>query len=131
MAREDRVRHLLTASALILVVPLVVSLPFLIWNAEGFVRSILFSATRYPDDHFDAPSLDALFGAYGIPAKIPMLLLVSLTYALASLHRLPVYASLLLVMSAFFGFNSVLFRQYVVWFIPFIPLAALEARDGR
>ena len=34
-----------------------------------------------------------------------------------------------LVMSAFFGFNSVLFRQYVVWFIPFIPLAVLEARD--
>ena len=130
MAREDRVKHLLTASALILVVPLVVSLPFLIWNAEGFVRSILFSATRYPDDHFDAPSLDALFGAYGIPAKSPMLLLLSLTYGMASLHRVPVFASMLLVMAAFFGFNSVLFRQYVVWFIPFIPLAILEARDA-
>jgi hypothetical protein len=33
-----------------------------------------------------------------------------------------------LVMSAFFAFNSVLFRQYVVWFIPFIPLTVLEAR---
>ena len=129
-AREHRARHLLTASALILAIPLVVSLPFLIWNAEGFVRSLMFSATRNPDDHFSAPSVDAMFGVRGIPAKIPMLLLLVLTYALASFHRVPLYASLLLVMSVFFGFNSVLFRQYVVWFIPFIPLTVLEARDG-
>lgn len=131
MAREGRVRHLLTASALVLVIPFVASLPFLIWNAEGFARSVMFSATRYPADHFSAPSLDALFGVYGIPGRIPMVLLLSLTYGLASLHRVPVYASLLLVMSAFFGFNSVLFRQYVVWFIPFIPLTALEAGTLR
>ena len=131
MASEHRVRHLVKASALIVAIPLVVSLPFLVWNAEGFVRSLMFSATRNPDDHFSAPSVDALLGFRGIPAKIPMLLLLALTYAPAWLHRVPVYASLLLVMSAFFGFNSVLFRQYVVWFIPFIPLAVLEARRGR
>jgi hypothetical protein len=60
-----------------------------------------------------------------------MLLLLSLTYGMASLHRVLVYASSLLVMSAFCGFNSVLFRQYVVWFLPFIPLAVVEARDGH
>ena len=131
LAREHRMRHLVTASALILVTPLVLSLPFVIWNAEGFVRSIMFSATRNPADHFSAPSLDALFGIHGIPAKIPMLLLLALTYGLASLRRVPRYASLLLVMTVFFGFNSVLFRQYVVWFIPFIPLTVLETRDGH
>jgi hypothetical protein len=89
---------------------------------EGFVRSIMFSATRNPDDHFSAPSVDALLGIGGFPARTPMLLLLALTYGVAWLHRVPVYASMLLVMSAFFGFNSVLFRQYVVWFIPFIPL---------
>ncbi len=123
---EKRVRPLVKASVLIATVPLLTSIPFLIWNAEGYIRSILFSATRYANDHFQVSSLDALFGIQGIPAKVPMLILLVLVYALALYRRIPQYTCMLLIMTVFFCFNSVLFRQYMIWFLPFIPLAVLE-----
>ncbi len=54
MGGEHRLKRLIQASALILAIPLVVSLPFLVWNAQAYVKSILFSATRNPEDHFNA-----------------------------------------------------------------------------
>jgi uncharacterized membrane protein len=123
---KDRLIHLLKTFILIFGIPLLVSTPFLIWNAEGYVKSILFSATRYPADLFYAPSIDALLGCYGIPARIPMLILLGLIFALVLLRRIPIFSSLLLVMAVLFGFSSVLFPQYIVWFMPFIPLTILE-----
>jgi len=131
MERPERFRHVLKAFAMIFAIPLVVSIPFVIWNAEGFVRSILFSATRSPSGHFGVPSLDVFLGWEGIPARIPMMALFGLTYALAMHRRLPPYASLLLVMAIFFSFNSVLFRQYMVWWVPFVPLTLLEIPSLR
>ncbi len=133
MGRPNPRKHLLTTFALIVAVPVLVSIPFLIWNAEGYIKSILFSATRNPVGHFGAPSLDALFGYSGIAAKIPVLLLLGLTYALAARRRVPPYASLLLVMTVFCFFNSVFFRQYTVWILPFIPLTIHEmlSASGR
>jgi hypothetical protein len=42
------------------VIPLLASIPFLIWNAEGFIKSIVFSATRIALDHFGAESIDVI-----------------------------------------------------------------------
>lgn len=74
----NKVKTVLLAFAVIISIPLLTSLPFIAWNSEGFFKSILFSATRNPGSHFDAPSLDAyiknnLPGFVGIKAKIPML----------------------------------------------------------
>jgi uncharacterized membrane protein len=124
--RQDRLKQTLVSFALIVAIPLLASIPFLIWNAEGFIKSILFSATRYPSSHSAIPSLDAFAGVCGIPAKIPMLFFLGLVYALALLTGIPLNASLLLVMIVFVCFNSVLFRQYMVWPLPFIPLALAE-----
>jgi uncharacterized membrane protein len=124
--RPDRLRHLLKDLALIIAIPLLVSIPFLVWNAEGYVKSLFFSVSRLPDDHFDAPSLDALFGIVGLPARLPMIFFLGLTYTLAILRRLPKYASNLLVMAIIFGFSSVLYRQYLAWLVPFLPLTILE-----
>jgi uncharacterized membrane protein len=123
---DRRLQELSKALALIAAIPLAVSIPFLIWNGEGFVKSLLFSATRDPDDHFGAPSLDALFGISGVPAKTLMVVLWGLTYVLVWSQRVPLYSSVLLLTAVFFGFNSVLFRQYIVWLMPFMPLALNE-----
>jgi hypothetical protein len=37
-----------------------------------------------------------------------------------------IFASTLLVMAAFVAFNSVMYTSYLVWVMPFIPLAISE-----
>jgi uncharacterized membrane protein len=127
---HNRLQNTLAAFALIAAIPLLVSIPFLIWNAEGYCKSILFSVTRYPPGYLKTQSLDTLAGVYGIPAKIPMLFLLVLSYSLVFLQGIPLYVSHLLVMIIFFNFNSVVFRQYAIWFLPFIPLALSEIVPG-
>ena len=107
-------------------IPLLVSAPFMIGSIEGFARSILLSATRDADSHLHVPSLDAYFNIHGVAAKIPLFLLLGLTYALTLLRRVPLYASLLMVMTVFYCFHSIAYRQYTVWFLAFIPLAMVE-----
>ncbi len=43
-------------------------------------------------------------------------------------RRMGIYISVLLTMAVFWGFNSVLFRQYICWIVPFIPLALCDTR---
>lgn len=130
-SQQHRVRQLIVTTLLIGAIPFLLSVPFLVWNFEGFFRSILFSVTRYAADHFSAPALGEFFGLVGMVAEIPMLLLLGMAYVLALVKQVPKYASILLVMIIFFGFNSVLFRQYVIWFMPFIPLAVLEILPAK
>lgn len=117
-----RFQPVLGAAALIVLIPLVTSTPFLVWNFEGYVRSILFSVTRSPDDHFGIGSLDSLLGWSGIPARIPMFSIMLLVYALFALDRIGMLTGALFVMAIFVDFNSVLFPQYVLWIVPLIPL---------
>lgn len=60
----------------------------------------------------------------GIKAKIPMLFLMFLLY-INSL-RIGVYTSVFFVMLTFIDFNSVIFRQYVCWTIPFALLLVCD-----
>jgi uncharacterized membrane protein len=123
-----KLRQTLTALGIILSIPVITSLPFIIWNAEGFFKSIAFSATRNPGDHFGANSLDAFITKavpqfVGIKAKIPMLFLMALIYLTAFQKKIGLYSSSLLTMSIFVDFNSVLFPQYMSWIVPLLPLA--------
>lgn len=112
-------------------IPLLTSLPFLVWNAEGFIKSILVSATRAPETHFGAPSLDALIGLEGIPAKLPLLLMIALVALLAWQKRVPYYTAAFLVMLSFVDFNSVLFLQYMTWVAALLPPALNELIHAR
>ncbi|OUL23322.1 hypothetical protein BV378_21855 [Nostoc sp. RF31YmG] len=131
-SESNKLKNTLIAILLILSIPAITSLPFILWNAEGFFRSILFSATRKPDlGHISAASLDALIGLkipyfIGIIAKLPMFFLMILVYLSAIKRQIDIYTSVLLAMSVFVDFNSVLFLQYFCWIVPFIPLAILE-----
>jgi hypothetical protein len=71
--------------------------------------------TRYPETHIGVLSLDALFGWIGLPAKIPLLLMILASYAVA-----------LLIMSIFVDFHSVLFRHYMAWIVPLVLLTISE-----
>ncbi len=107
-------------------VPLIVSAPFLIWNAEGFVKSIFVSAIRISESHFGAPAIDTLLGLSGIPAKLPMLAMMGLIFLAAWAKKIKVFTAAFLILLIFVDFNSVLFRQYMTWVFPVLPLAICE-----
>ena len=132
-----RLRRTLLAALVIASIPVVTSLPFLAWNSgghplsgvEALVKSVLFSATRNPADHFGVPLADGLMGWIGLPAKVPMLALMALAYTLVWRRKVGMYIGALLVMASFLDFNSVLFLQYLAWIVPLIPLAMLDLWD--
>lgn len=97
------------------------SLPFLIWNAEGFVKSILFSATRQGSLHVEAaPSVDLLYSQQfgwivGLKAKLLVLFLMGLIYLSSLKEKIGMFVASAMVMMVFLYFNSVLFLQYFLW----------------
>jgi hypothetical protein len=125
-ANQGKLKRTLIAATLIASIPFLSSLPFLVWDPEALVVSVIFDALRTPADHFDVASLDALIGWVGLPAKIPMLALMFLAFVLTWQRRIGRWTAAMLVMVAFVDFSSVLFRQYFTWLAPFIPLAALD-----
>ncbi|MEA5462607.1 hypothetical protein [Leptothoe sp. PORK10 BA2] len=118
-------------------VPLVTSLPFLIWNAEGFFKSVLFSATRLGDSHISgAPSIDVMFSQdypwlIGLRAKLLMLFLMGLFYLSFLTEQIGIFLATAMTMMAFLYFNSVLFLQYFVWPLCLIPFALVESRKSE
>lgn len=121
-----RVRETLLAALAIAAVPVVVGVPFLIWNAEGFVRSIVFSFTREAAAHVNAPSLDTLLKLPPELGRGLMLLLMLAALVAYAFGEIGFFAAALVVMAVFVDFNAVLFLQYFLWLAPFVPLAALD-----
>ena len=107
-------------------VPLIASVPFLLWNAEGFIKSVAFSATRTALNHFGAESIDVIFNLGGLPARVPFLIMLFAVYFVSWQGSVGKYGAAMLVMGIFIAFNSVLFTHYPVWLMPLLPLAASE-----
>jgi hypothetical protein len=118
--KTKKAKTVLLAAAVILSIPLISSLPFIIWNAEGWAKSIFFSVTREETKNFGVPSLFA--NQHGILRSLPTLFLLALIYLGVLQRRIGKYTSALLVLSVFVDFNAVLFRQYMCWLVPFVPL---------
>ncbi len=114
------------AGVWIALVPLLASLPFLFWHAEGFIKSIAFSATRTALNHFGAESIDSILNLSGLVARIPFLIMLGGAYFVAWQKSTARYGSALLVMGIFIAFNSILFTHYPAWLMPLLPLAAGE-----
>jgi hypothetical protein len=125
------IKQALMAAVVIASVPLISSIPFLAWNLEGFVRSIAFSATRFPGTHTNLAvnSLDALLGWEGLAARIPMGLLLLAVYWFAywdaAKRR---YLQGVFIFVIFVSFNAVLFNQYFTWLISLVPLLVGDIR---
>jgi hypothetical protein len=123
---NTRWKELALATLLIVSVPLISGLPFLFWNAEGFVKSILFSATRDSSNQFEIPSLDQIMGWQGFSARLAMLALILATYGAAVRGYGKKYFIALLTMSIFLDYNAVLYSQYPAWVVPLVPLIFLD-----
>ncbi len=124
--REGAARRVAEAVFFILLIPAVLSLPFLVSSPEGFVKSILFSGTRLAEDSVGASSFDARIGLEGLTARIPLLLLMSLLYIAAYQGVLKPWGSAAFCFALFLSFNSVVFTLYICWLMSLVPLAVVE-----
>jgi hypothetical protein len=131
-SRRERGARAAQAAAWIALIPLVVSLPFLWWDAGAFIRSILASVTRPAAAYGHVSAIGSLLGLRGGVARIPLLLL-SCLILLGAAYRQVIgrYTTVLLMFTVFTDFNTVLFPQYFAWVIPFIVLAAGEHTQTR
>ena len=114
------------AGVWIAIIPLLAAFPFLLWSAEGFIKSVAFSATRTASNHFGAESIDVIFNVSGLVARIPFLIMLFGAYFVSWQKSAGRYGAAMLVMGIFLAFNSVLFTHYPTWLMPLLPLAAGE-----
>jgi hypothetical protein len=120
------IKNTIVAGLWIVSIPLLSSIPFLFWNAEGFVKSVAFSATRNAATQFGADSIDVVMNFSALPARMPMLALLFGTYFAAAQKAIGRYGSAMLVMAVFIGFNPVLFVHYLAWLMPLLLLTIGE-----
>lgn len=125
--RVERVRAIkpwLINTGLIIVVPIVASLPFMISNWKGYFKSLLVSVVR--SDIALMPSLDRLIGWSGISARIPLLLMICFVYLFMWKLDIKLYSAAAFIMFVFLSFNTIFFPSYTLWFVSLVPLAVYE-----
>lgn len=127
----QRPQAVLRAVAWIGLIPVLTAAPFLVWDADAFLGSVLFSATRNARSHVGALSLDAALGLDGLAARLPLLLGLGAVYTLAAGRTIGVYTSCLLTFAVFTDFNSVFYTHYPAWLAPFLPTAVLDRLPDR
>ncbi len=120
-----------TTLAWMLVVPVALSIPFLLWDAGGFLKSLLFSATRDPAGLFNAEALSSTLGLTGLWGRLPTLALMVALYWAIFRRQLGLVAGSFLLFVVFVTFNDVLFVQYLVWPAALLPIAAVERREAE
>ncbi len=126
--RSTAVRRSLQCLGLVLMIPFLVSFPFLVTDPLGYIKSILFSGTRLACGDFSSKSIDAAVGLTGILARVPMLGLLTLLYGVSCTRSVGKFSTALMMMAIILDFNSVLYFQYMIWAVPLLPLALLETR---
>jgi len=124
--REHPVRAVIVALAVLASTLIITSLPFFASSPEGFLKSMIFQLVRDPSSHISGPTIDSILKTSGIVSRLPFSFLLGLVYLMFWHKQIGLYAAGLLVMSVFINLSPVLFMQYFVWLMPFIPLAASE-----
>ena len=119
-------KKVMIAGLWIVSVPFIASTPFLIWNAEGFIKSIAFSVTRDATNSYNWETVDIVANLNGWIGRIPILVLLLGTYFASWQKTIGRYAAAMLIMAIFISFNPVLYVQYFAWLIALIPLAVSE-----
>jgi hypothetical protein len=126
-----RMRDVLLGAAVIASVPLIASIPFLVWDARAFIYSVLFSMTRgFSQTTSLAPSVGAFAGNNPTLSRAAMLGLMLMLYVFAWRITQARYAFVFLVMLVFVCFNPVLYVQYILWTIPFGLLVLCDLREA-
>ncbi|MBE0699089.1 MAG: hypothetical protein IH586_19390, partial [Anaerolineaceae bacterium] len=120
-------RRVFTTGLAIASVPALTSIPFLVWDAKGFIYSILFSATRSQFQFLQpANSLDMYLNLDGLFARVPMLFLMIVSCWIMLKNKVGIFLASMLTMLTFVDFNPTFFSQYMPWFLMLLPFSFLE-----
>ena len=127
--KKSSVLQLAVLTGLMLLVPAVTSLPFLLDNPNATVQGWLNVVERPAQSvRGFAPSFDEWLDVTHVGKLLVMLLLVGVVYVAAWRKEVGLIEGVLIVMAIIMAFTPVLYNQYFVWLIPFIPLAVAGLR---
>lgn len=118
-------KKILYSTFLILIIPIVISIPFLAADPAALIKSVFFSATREGMDYIGGYNF--ALGASGISGRVLFALTVLIIIILNILKKIGLSLGIFLTLIAFIYLNPVFFNQYFVWHIPFIFFAVSEA----
>jgi hypothetical protein len=128
------IRELYRPTIKIVTIPVVISIPFMIWNFKGFILSMLFSGTRLQEEAYDSISpyigSDFVF-IIGIIVRMGMFLLMFGAYKFYNDEKIGKYVTAFLVITLFIELNVFTFEQYNVWRSALLPLALFEIIFGK
>jgi len=104
---------------LILLPVIVVSIQFLLNNPNAYLKSILFTATRISESHFNVLSLTVgqIFQFQGLLERLPILIGISFIYITFLSKKTNFILSIIMILMISITFNPVFFLQYQAWFI--------------
>jgi hypothetical protein len=122
---SSSVKRVVMGGLIMASLPLLFSLPFIVWQPEGFFRSIIFSLTRGAANPYAAGA--QIIGRSGLLSRLPMFLGLGLVFILAWQNKVGRYMSAMLVMLAFTALTTVLFPQYLIWLIALVILSLHDA----
>lgn len=111
-------RYCLVAFAL----PLVISVPFLIDHATGFLLSMLFSASRGTSSHGIATGSEMILLSVD-STRLLMASLFVMGWIVQAKQRMNLWLASTLILLIFLQFNPVVFAQYYIWITAFLLIA--------
>ncbi len=111
--------------------PLLISLPFLIDHATGFVLSLLFSTSRSTMSHGIATGTEMILLSVD-QTRVLMLALFVMGWIAQARQRLNLWFACTLILLIFLQFNPVVFAQYYIWITAFLLIGyATRSPPGR
>jgi hypothetical protein len=125
---KDLREYILNVGKLV-VFPLTISIPFMIWNLKAFVYSMIFSGTRVSDEVYDElhnAVEDETLLAFGVANRLFMVLIMMFVYYIFIQRRIGRFTTSFLILVTFIEFNVVIFDQYRVWRVALLPFIFLE-----
>lgn len=115
-------KQILTYSMLALIIPLIISLPFLVNQPSGFLLNILFSTTRDFGDHGNATGTRMILtGVDG--TRMVMIALIIMNWIAQAKEKINFWFASTITLLIFLQFNAVIFAQYYIWLASFLLIS--------
>ena len=115
-------QQILTYSAVALVIPLIISLPFLLDQPSGFLLNVLFSTTRDFSDHGKATGTRMILtGVDG--TRLVMISLIIMNWIAQAREKINFWFASTITLLIFLQFNAVVFAQYYIWLTAFLLIS--------
>ena len=115
-------KRIITYTAVAMIVPLIISIPFLLNQPSGFLLNILFSTTRDFGDHGKATGIRMILtGADG--TRLIMVGLIIMNWIAQAKEKINFWFASTFTLLIFLQFNAVIFAQYYIWLTCFLLIS--------